>query len=292
MMGMRKRLAKQIGAQTVKRSRQQLAVLVPLIVGVLIAFSNRHQFFGRGVDTLVRVIAVFALALLGWLFARDIGRAVGPWIYRRLDPATAGIVGFLVSLATIVVTVIAALWVSGLDPHTLILGGAFTAVIIGLAAQQTLGNLFAGIVLVTAHPFRVGELVRLQAGMLAGTTEGIVSSLGLMYTTLARGEDRIKIPNSSVLAAAVVPLREPDGVDVRVRLRSGIRPSQVQAILDDGITTPTRSRASVLLEELDGDEVIVRVQATPESARDGAALADEVIAALQQVTQEHAVEAR
>ena len=98
------------------------------------------------------------------------------------------------------------------------------------------------------------------------------------------------IPNNVVLAAVVMPLREPDTVDVRVRLTSGVRPSQVQAILDNEIGTPTSSKA-VLLEEVDGDDVVVRVQATPELADDGAKLADEIMAALSSVTGEHAVAA-
>jgi small conductance mechanosensitive channel len=182
-----------------------------------------------------------------------------------------------------------ALNVAGIGPQTIAVGGAFTAVIFGLAAQQTLGNLIAGMVLLSARPFRVGERVRLQAGAVGGTIEGVVSSLGLLYTTLARGEDRIQIPNNVVLSAAVVPLREPDSVDVRVRLRSGIRPSHVQQILDDQISTPTRNSAVVLLEEIDGDDVVVRVQATPDRAIDGAHLADEIIAALASVTTEHAL---
>ncbi len=36
----------------------------------------------------------------------------------------------------------------------------------------------------------------------------------------------------------------------------------------------------MLLEEIDGDSVVVRVQATPERRSDGARLADEIIAAL------------
>jgi small conductance mechanosensitive channel len=84
-----------------------------------------------------------------------------------------------------------------------------------------------------------------------------------------------------------MPLKEPASVDVKVRLRSGVRPSQVQAILDSEIGTPTRSPASVLLEEVDGDDVVVRVQATPELANEGAKLADEIMAALTSVTGEH-----
>jgi small conductance mechanosensitive channel len=124
---------------------------------------------------------------------------------------------------------------------------------------------------------------------VGGSVEGIVSSLGLLYTTLARGDDRIMVPNTVVLSAAVVPIKEPDSVDVRVRLTSGVRPSQVQEILDREISTPTRNPAAVLLEELDGADVVVRIQATPDRAADGARLADEIIAALASVTSEHDV---
>ena len=52
----------------------------------------------------------------------------------------------------------------------------------------------------------------------AGQIEGVVSSLGLLYTTFSQGQDSIMVPNNIVLSAAVVPLREPAGVDLRARL--------------------------------------------------------------------------
>jgi len=251
---------------------------------------SRLYNWGLGdLETLVRILAVILVLALGWGLARSIGRFVGPTFMRRMDPATAGTFGFLIRLITMGIALILALSVAGASLQSLAVGGAFTAVILGLAAQQTLGNVIAGMVLLSARPFRVGERVRLQAGAVGGTVEGIVSSLGLLYTTLARGADRIMIPNSVVLSAVVVPLREPDSVDVKVRLTSGVRPSQVQAILDEQISTPTRSPATVLLEEIAGDDLVVRVQATPELAGDGARLADEIIAALSSVTGEHAV---
>jgi small conductance mechanosensitive channel len=123
--------------------------------------------------------------------------------------------------------------------------------------------------------------VRLQAGAVGGSAEGVVSSLGLLYTTLARGDDRILIPNNIVLAAAVVPLKEPDNVDVKVRLGAHLRPSELQDLLDSRVTTPIRGgQVSVLVEELDGDDLVIRVRATPERADDGARLTDEIIAVL------------
>jgi small conductance mechanosensitive channel len=282
-------LAVTVTQRAARRARREAAILIPILIGILVAYSLRKQLFGARYDTPVRIGTVIGLMILGWTLARDVGRAAAPTFFRRMDPSTAGTVGFLMRLATIVITLLVALRIAGLPPTTLVAGSAFTAVVLGLAAQQTLGNLFAGLVLLSARPFRVGERVRLQAGAVGGSVEGIVSSLGLLYTELARGEDRVLIPNNVVLAAAVVPLREPDSVDVRVRLGAGIPLTHVQAILDDHISTPTRSSATVLLQEVDGEDVVVRVQATPERSADGARLADEIIAALSTVTGQHAV---
>ncbi len=261
-------------------------MLLPLLAAVLVVYSERTRLFGPDLDTLVRLLTAVVLVALGWAFARDLGRVVGPDLMRRMDPATAGTVGFLLRLVTIAIVTVVALRIAGLTPRTLAVGGAFTAVVVGLAAQQTLGNLIAGAVLLSARPFRVGERVRLQAGGLAGQAEGVVSSLGLLYTTLARGEDRIMVPNSVVLGAAVVPLREPQPVDVRVVLRHGTKPSDLQALLRGAIDAPLRALPHIALEEVDGDQVVVRIQATPEHARDGAALADQILATVTQVAGE------
>jgi small conductance mechanosensitive channel len=289
----------------VQRARKRAFVLLVMLIGVIITYNNRHRILGERLvstrlhpaghwthnswDTPLQIGVVILVCALGWTFARDIGRAAGPTFMRRMDPSMAGIVGFLIRLATILIVLLFALHVAGIATSSIAVGGAFTAVVLGLAAQQTIGNLIAGLVLLSARPFRIGERVRLQAGAVGGQIEGIVSELGLLYTTLARGDDRIMIPNNVVLAAAVMPLREPKSVDVKVRLGSHIRPSQLQALLDQGVSIPTRgSTASVLLEEVDGDDVVVRVQATPESADDGARLADEIIAVVTSVTGEHA----
>jgi small-conductance mechanosensitive channel len=277
----------------VSTARRRAAVLILAFIAVVVVYDNYPSWFGvhpgSTLMTVIQIAAVVALLGLGWAIARDIGRIAGPTFFRRMDPGTAGTVGFLVRLVTVVITVVVALDVGGLSAGSLVATSAFTAVILGLAAQQTLGNLFAGMVLLSARPFRVGERVRFQAGAVGGQIEGIVSSLGLLYTTLVQGDDRIMVPNNVVLSAVVVPIREPESVDVKVRLGKGIPVTQVQKILDDGVETPTRRPVTVNLQELDGDDVIVRVQATPDRPDDGARLADEIIDALASVTGEHAV---
>jgi small conductance mechanosensitive channel len=291
-------LLREISPRVVKRARLEALVLVPLFVGIVVLYDNRVSLLGTRVgarrgargaivpahkqlesalETPVTVIAVIALMILGWAIARDIGRGLGPPLFRRLDPATAGTVGFLIRLATVALALLVALRVAGVEAKTLALGGAFTAVIVGLAAQQTLGNLIAGTVLLSARPFRVGERVRLQGGQLAGQVEGTVSSLGLLYTTFATGDDSIMVPNSVVLNVAVLPLREPEAVNLRARLRAGMTPGDLQEILEKALQTPLRDAPRITLEELDGDEVVVRIAATPLVAAQGRHLASELL---------------
>lgn len=259
-----------------------MALLLPLIAAVVLAYAYRDRLFG--LDLPIRIACVVALVILGWAFAMNLGRAIGPMLMKRLEPGTAGTAGFLIRLAALAITVLVALRLAGLNPETLAVGGAITAVILGLAAQQTVGNLIAGTVLLSARPFRVGDRIRVHAGGVAGTVEGTVTSLGLLYTTLANRADRIMVPNNVVLSAAVVPLREPDGVDLRARLDAEISPSDVDRLLRDAVTVETRADPEIELEEMDGGQMIYRIRATPADCADGPELADEVVAALDQVS--------
>ena len=88
----------------------------------------------------------------------------------------------------------------------LLVGGAVTGVVLGIAAQQALGNLFAGLVLLLSRPYTPGERIRVRSGSLGGPLDGTVTSVGLTYTTLVTAEGVLNIPNSALLGAAVGPL--------------------------------------------------------------------------------------
>jgi small-conductance mechanosensitive channel len=302
-------LLRQISPRVVRRARLEALVLVPLFAAVVIVYDHRARILGtrvaavpgphghpaywtleQAIDTPVTVVAVVLLLILGWAVARDIGRSLGPPLFRRMEPGTAGTVGFLIRLLTAVLALIVALRVAGVEARTLAVGGAFTAVVFGLAAQQTLGNMIAGTVLLSARPFRVGDVVRLQGGPLGGQLEGTVSSLGLLYTTLLKGDDSVMVPNSAVLNAAVMPLREPEAVNLRARLRAGMTPGDLQELLEKTLHTALRSAPRITLEEVDGDEVVVQISATPRLAAEGRNLASELLSVVSHETRagEHA----
>jgi len=291
----------EVNLQVARSAGRRLVLWVPLLVATVVgrdaalrqiaelAIPSKHHPHGQQWvvgKTPVVIAAVLLVLILGWLISRDLAR-IFPLFFRRMDPATAGTVEFVIRFVLVAATILGAFAVAGVTPQALAVGGAFTAVGLGLAAQQTLGDLFAGMVLLSARPFRLGERVRFQAGILGGQIEGVVASLGLLYTTLARGSDRFMIPNTVVLTSVVMPLREPEPVDVRVRLAPGVLPSRVQELLDANISMPTRQAPHVILEEIDGNEAIVRIHAIPDRPGDAARLADELIVALVGITGEH-----
>jgi small-conductance mechanosensitive channel len=206
-------LAGELNSQVARRARIEGLALLAAFVAVVVVYHHRQDLLGIDtahsrrahpeIDALVHVAIVVILLALGWAVARDAGRALRPVFFSRMEPATAGTAGFLIRLATVLVTLFIALQAAGVEARTLALGGAVTAVVVGLAAQQTFGNLIAGMVLLSARPFRVGDHVRLLGGPVGGQIDGIVSSLGLLYTTFATGGESVQVPNGAVLSAAV-----------------------------------------------------------------------------------------
>src|SRR5882762_8087961 len=124
-------LLRQISPRVVKRARLEALVLVPLFIAVVVFYDNRVSLLGaRGLhgraarelvpalEAPVTVVTVIALMILGWAIARDVGRSLGPPLFRRLDPATAGTVGFLIRLLTVVLALLVALRVAGIEART------------------------------------------------------------------------------------------------------------------------------------------------------------------------------
>jgi small-conductance mechanosensitive channel len=129
-------------------------------------------------------------------------------IFTHLISAAYGsIVRYVLILLGSCVVLVVTLSMLGFRVGQLVLGGTVTAVLVTLAAQQSLSNVFAGLMLQFAHPFKVGDAVWIRSGALAGTIEGVVAEISITYVTLENDDGRILLPNAQVLASAVSPLR-------------------------------------------------------------------------------------
>ena len=115
---------------------------------------------------------------------------------------------------------------------------------------------------------------------MAGEVEGIVGSLGLFYTTLISGGDRTMIPNNVIMQLAVIPIAEPERVDLKAKFDVSVTPAKLQRMLEKSVTIPLRNPPEVTLEELDGDEITVNIIAVPLNPADGPKLASDVLEAV------------
>jgi len=160
--------------------------------------------------TLDRRLAAYGTAagfvLFGLAATRSVASELGRVSLSRAGAAAATplrvgslIVGYMIVALT-------AMDLFALPVGNLLVGGAVTGIIVGIAAQRALANVFAGLVLLFARPYTPGEKIRIRSGALGGTLDGTVTSVGLLYTTLSTEEGVLNIPNGALLAAAVGPL--------------------------------------------------------------------------------------
>jgi small-conductance mechanosensitive channel len=119
----------------------------------------------------------------------------------------------------------------GISIAGLLVGAGFLGIIIGLAAQTTLGNVFAGISIIYSNPFKAGDkitLTPLSLGIQAPThphetmtTEitGTIKSVGIIYTKLMRDDwSMMYIPNGVLNQGIIQNLSRVNERLVRIRL--------------------------------------------------------------------------
>ncbi len=145
-----------------------------------------------------------AFLVLGVLAVRRVSGGFGHLVVARSGaPGAAAPVRLITAIVGYVVVFFGTLGILRVDLTHLLIGAGLAGVVLGIAGQQSLGNVFAGIVLVTAKPFTVGDAVRIRSGALGGIFEGVVTGMSLTYVTLNIEGTSMKIPNSGMLAAAV-----------------------------------------------------------------------------------------
>ncbi|MHB2022726.1 MAG: mechanosensitive ion channel family protein [Mycobacteriales bacterium] len=189
----------------------------------------------------LRLAAVIAVAAIGFLVvggfgsvhARELHQRILAWVgaagfavtgalavrrtadqfYRALSGRTgrshAEVVRLLATIAGFAIVLFTTLGLLAVPVQHLLLGGALTGIIIGIAAQQALGNLFAGLVLLLARPFNVGDDIVVRAGSLGGIFNATVTGMGMTYVTLETDQGPLSVPNSVLLAAGIGPAPPP-----------------------------------------------------------------------------------
>ena len=200
-------------------------------------FLNAPEF-------LVRALAT-AVVLLGTLFILSLTQR-GVWELhlgqKRIAP-TPKFVGEVFNLVIFVIVLLIVLKVFYLIeiPH-LIAGSGILAVILGLAMQDTLGNILAGFALHFEKPYRAGDW------LIVDNRHAQVMELNWRATRLRTNDDvYLDIPNSQLAKATIVNLSYPTSVHA-MRLRVGLEYATPPNDAKDVLLRATMHAAGVLQE--------------------------------------------
>jgi small conductance mechanosensitive channel len=162
-------------------------------------------------DTLVGALLYLVLfVIVAMLLSRGIRAAVNAAMSRggHLDRTT---ISFLQQISSALIWVGMLILYAHLIPElralgtALLAGASIASVVIGLAAQSTLGNLVAGISITIYRPFRLGDTLQITAP--TGTEIGVVEAISLGYTTLRAPDGRfVVLPNSLAASQVMINL--------------------------------------------------------------------------------------
>jgi small-conductance mechanosensitive channel len=155
------------------------------------------------------VFYAVVVGLVAWLTGGFLRLALNRVLTKRGESVDQTAVRFLGQLVRVGVWVFAFVSYAHVIPGLRGLGTAWltsagvAAVVVGMAAQNTLGNLIAGVSLVLYRPFHLGD--QLQVSVPGGVETGIVENISLGYTTLCTWDERrLVIPNNLMASQTII----------------------------------------------------------------------------------------
>jgi small-conductance mechanosensitive channel len=190
--------------------RAIIALILAAAAGVTASWAgDRFKYWtGNGNYTPKLITAISIAAFVLFASAATVGMAgkARDVLTPTVGTAHAAIVRYTILLVGGATTLVLTVSLLKVPIGQLLVGGAVTTILLGIAGQQALANIFAGLMLLLSRPFAVGDYVRLKSGALGGVTEGQITEVGITYTRLETEDGTLNMPNSQVLASAVGPI--------------------------------------------------------------------------------------
>jgi small-conductance mechanosensitive channel len=151
-----------------------------------------QSILGINLSQLVSLLVIVAVAIILERFITRYLRRVAK--RARLAPNVVNSSALTFRLLILIGAIAAAVRVGGLPTEWFVTFSALGGAAVGFASTKTIGNFVAGLYLLAARPFRVGDYVRV------GTVEGIVMEMAINYTKiLTIGNNVVSISNLQIM---------------------------------------------------------------------------------------------
>ena len=170
-------------------------------------------------------IAVFGVIAIK-IIQKNLFKVLGGYI----SEDRAGFFRFLLSFIAYFTLILFIFTTLGIDISNILLGATFLGVILGIASQSLLSNLFAGFVIIFGKPFRIGDritVVTWQYGLLMSTYQheavkpgytGVIKDINILFTTIIEDSGfTMRAPNNILMQALITNYSNTRRRIVRVR---------------------------------------------------------------------------
>jgi small-conductance mechanosensitive channel len=195
--------------------RSIIALVLAIAAGSVAAVAGRlfEDWTGRGHYTpkIITAACIAAFCVFGASAVVGLAAKTRDALTPGVGASHAAVVRYAILLVGGLTVLVLTISLCKVPITQLLVGGAVTTILLGIAGQQSLANIFAGLVLLLSRPFSVGDYIRIKSGALSGVTEGLVTEIGITYLRLDTDEGPLNLPNSQVLAAATGPIPRPGG---------------------------------------------------------------------------------
>jgi small conductance mechanosensitive channel len=184
------------GAEKKQRSLFKTLTIMIIVVAVVVAVSSIiEQFLEHRYGPYLKIGVV---AVIGYFVINSLANLFYKLSYDALKN-NAEIIRILIRIIGAIIVISVIISYLSQDPLIATSIGTITAIVIGFASQNVLGNLISGLYLAIIRPFRIGEKVT-----MFGNT-GIIYDIGLMYSRLRTDDgDIILAPNTSMVTTTII----------------------------------------------------------------------------------------
>lgn len=190
-------------------------VVSELLRGLAEWFAGFYQVLSSVVtahwELLLKVVYAAAILAVSYLVAKYLVKLVTRVMERTSPPGKVKSVARGVKFGILFIGGLVSLAVLGIDMTGLLVATGFAGLVVGMAAQQSLGELFAGLFFMSEGAVKVGDIVRLDGDL------GVVEDMGFLSARirLMSGEI-VRIPNSSLMSSKIYNVSRPTALRLSI----------------------------------------------------------------------------
>ena len=180
-----------------------------------------------GVDLLIAAIIVIVGFKIVKFFVKRLKNSENKL---KLDDSVRTFLASLINIGGKIIVLVTAATVLGLPTTSVVTVLGSCGLALGLALQGSLSNIAGGFIILVFKPFVVGDYI------IAGALEGTVKDIGIFYTKVNTGDNKlIIIPNSTISNQEVQNLskRTNRRVDLAISVAYDSDIDTVKAVLSD-----------------------------------------------------------